>query len=29
MDNVYPKMTFGEDLDQLDLDTNVGDIPED
>jgi len=35
MDIIYPKVTFGEEtfeilnLDQLDLDTNVGDIPED
>jgi hypothetical protein len=35
MDNVYPKISFGEEtseivnLDQIDLDANVGDIPED
>jgi hypothetical protein len=35
MDIIYPKITFGEEtseilnLDQIDLDANVGDIPED
>jgi hypothetical protein len=35
MDNIYPKVTFGEEtfeilnLDEIDLDANLGDIPED
>jgi len=35
MDIIYPMVTFGEEtfeilnLDQIDLDANVGDIPED